>query len=90
MIKRPWVPPQNDDELHRQLDLFIWGDALIHAQEAAQAKFVRMIRNGNFEIPSLTDLTNAGIPFMEAVRQLLGPGETSHLEAGWWGVPSLR
>jgi hypothetical protein len=68
-MRRVWVPRETDDEQHRQLDLFIWGDALAGAQEMAKRVFMQMICGGAFEIPSVTELTATGVPFMEAVRQ---------------------
>jgi hypothetical protein len=49
------------------LDLFIWGDALAGAQERAKRLFMQMICGGAFEIPSVTELTATGVPFIEAV-----------------------
>jgi hypothetical protein len=69
MRRRVWVPQETDDEEHRQLDLFIWGDALVGAQERAQRLFMQMIRGGAFEIPSVTELAATGVPFIEAARQ---------------------
>jgi hypothetical protein len=69
MMRRVWVPQETDNEQHRQLDLFIWGDALAGAQERAKRLFMQMISDGAFEIPSVTELRATGVPFMEAVRQ---------------------
>jgi 5-methylcytosine-specific restriction endonuclease McrA len=69
MMRRVWVPPETDDEQHRQLDSFIYGDALAAAQERAKRVFMQMISDGAFEIPSVTELRATGVPFMEAVRQ---------------------
>jgi hypothetical protein len=68
-MRRMWLPRETDDEQHRQLDLFIWGDALAGAQERAKRAFMQMISDGAFEIPSVTELRATGVPFMEAVRQ---------------------
>jgi hypothetical protein len=69
MMRRVWLPPENDDEQHRQLDLFIWGDALEAAKEAGKRKIFQAISDGAFEIQSITDLTKSGLPVMEAVRR---------------------
>jgi hypothetical protein len=69
MMRRVWLPPESDDERHRQLDLFIWGDALGAAKEAAQRKFYRAISDGALEIPSLDDLMKSGLTAIEAIRQ---------------------
>jgi HNH endonuclease len=68
-MRRVWLPPEDDDERHRQLDLFIWGDALGAAKEAAQRKFYRAISDGAFEMPSVTDLMKSGLTAIDAIRQ---------------------
>ena len=68
-MRRVWLPPEDDDERHRQLDLFIWGDALGAAKEAAQRKLYRAISDGAFEIPSITDLMKSGLTTIEAIRR---------------------
>jgi hypothetical protein len=61
-MRRVWLPPENNDEQHRQLDLFIWGDALEAAKEAGKRKIFQAISEGAFEILSITNLTKSGLP----------------------------
>jgi hypothetical protein len=68
-MRHAWLPLEDDDEQHRQFDLFIWGDALGAAEEAAQRKFYRAISDGAFEIPSITDLMKSGLTTIEAIRR---------------------
>jgi 5-methylcytosine-specific restriction endonuclease McrA len=83
MMRRVWVPREIDDEQRRQLDLFIWGDALAGAKERAKRVFMQMIRNGAFEVPSVTDLAATGTPLMQAVRQHESAIAKMHASKKW-------
>jgi HNH endonuclease len=65
MRLRVWLPPADDDERHRQLDLLIYGEALSQALEAGRKKYLQAIEN----LPCVKELADSGMDILQAERQ---------------------
>jgi SOS response regulatory protein OraA/RecX len=65
MRPRVWLPPADDDDRHRQLDLLIYGETLSQALEAGREKYLQAIGN----LPCVKELADSGMDILQAEQQ---------------------
>jgi HNH endonuclease len=65
MRPRVWLPPADDDERHRQLDLLIYGETLSQALEVGREKFLQAIGG----LPCVQELVASGMDILRAEQQ---------------------
>jgi hypothetical protein len=57
-----WLPPADDDERHRQLDLLIYGETLSQALETGRRKFLQAIG----DLRCVQELVDSGMDILQA------------------------
>ena len=62
MRSRAWLPPTDDDERHRQLDLLIYGETLSQALEIGRRKFLQAIG----DLRCVQELVDSGMGILRA------------------------
>ena len=62
MRPRVWLPPADDDERHRQLDLLIYGETLSQALEIGRGKFLQAIGG----LRCVQELVDSGMDILRA------------------------
>jgi hypothetical protein len=62
MRSRVWLPPTDDDERHRQLDLLIYGETLSQALEIGRRKFLQSIG----DLRCVQELVDSGMGILRA------------------------
>jgi HNH endonuclease len=62
MRPRVWLPPTDDDERHRQLDLLIYGETLSQALEIGRRKFLQAIG----DLRCVQELVDSGMDILRA------------------------
>jgi hypothetical protein len=65
MTPRAWLPPADDDERHRQWDLFIYGEVLSQALEAGREKYLQAIGG----LPCIQELADSGMDISRAEQR---------------------
>ena len=65
MRRRVWLPPADDDERHRQLDLLVYGETLSQALEVGREKFLQAIGG----LPCVQELVASGMDILRAQQQ---------------------
>ena len=66
MRPRVWLPPADDDERHRQLDLLIYGETLSQALETGRGKFLQAIGG----LRCVQELVDSGMDILRAEQHV--------------------